>query len=73
MLVQEEGRLRKMKDHSVHLTMHDVASSSKATPGRKDRKKDKAPMKVNEGQIHKELWCHFCKKSGHIKKDCSKR
>ncbi|KAK9089114.1 hypothetical protein Scep_028196 [Stephania cephalantha] len=48
MLVQEEGRLRKLKGHSVHLTMHDGASSSKVIPGRKDRKKDKAPMKVHE-------------------------
>ncbi|KAK9163089.1 hypothetical protein Syun_003991 [Stephania yunnanensis] len=70
MLVQEEGRLRKLKGHSVHLTMHDGASSNKAIPGRKDRKKDKAPMKVHEGRIHKELRCHFCRKSGHFKKDC---
>ncbi|KAK9103382.1 hypothetical protein Sjap_020636 [Stephania japonica] len=73
MLVQEEGRLRKLKSHSVHLTMHDGASSSKAIPGRKDRKKDKAPMKVHEGRIHKELRCHFCRKNGHFKKDCPKR
>ncbi|KAK9164982.1 hypothetical protein Scep_000173 [Stephania cephalantha] len=72
-LVQEEGRLRKLKGHSVHFTMHDGASSSKTIPGRKDRKNDKAPIKVHEGRIHKELRCHYCRKSGHFKKDCLKR
>jgi len=38
MLVQEEGRLKKMKDHSLHLTFHGGASSSKAKPGKKNRK-----------------------------------
>ncbi|KAK6163971.1 hypothetical protein DH2020_000835 [Rehmannia glutinosa] len=74
MLVQEEGRLKKIKDHSVHLIVYDGASSSKAKPGKKDKKKDKAPMKVAEGQIHKKIIkCYFCNKPGHLKKDCPKR
>ncbi|KAJ1412275.1 gag-polypeptide of LTR copia-type, partial [Sesbania bispinosa] len=44
MLVQEEGRLKKVKDHSIHLMTHDGASSSKTKPGKKN-KKDKGPMK----------------------------
>ncbi|XP_057444105.1 uncharacterized protein LOC130736281 [Lotus japonicus] len=44
MLIQEEGRLKKEKDHSIHLTTHDGASSSKAKPGRKEQKKDKDLM-----------------------------
>jgi len=72
MLVQEEGRLKKLKDHSIHLMTHDGSTSSKANPGKKN-KKDKAPMKVNEGRIKKDLKCFFCKKMGHFKKDCPKR
>ncbi|XP_010527563.1 PREDICTED: uncharacterized protein LOC104804898 [Tarenaya hassleriana] len=35
MLIQEEGRLKKMKGHSVHLAVHDSAGSSKRKPGKK--------------------------------------
>jgi hypothetical protein len=35
--------------------------------------KVKNPLHVSEGQIHKKLRCHFCKKIGHLKKDCLKR
>jgi hypothetical protein len=73
MLVQEEGRLKKMKDHSVHLTTHDGASCSKVKPGKKDKKKGKAPPKVIEGGVQKEKKCYFCKESRHFKKDCPKR
>ncbi|GAB2295826.1 hypothetical protein Dimus_038381 [Dionaea muscipula] len=72
MLIQEEGRLRKMKDQSIHLLGHDDASSSKGRPGKKDKKKDKAP-KGPVSNIRKEMKCFFCKKSGHFKKDCPKR
>jgi len=72
MLVQEEGRLKKMRDHSVHLTFHEGASGSKAKPGKKN-KKDKTSLKVQGGKIHKEKTCFFCKKAGHFKKDCPKR
>jgi len=63
MLVQEKGRLKKMKDHSLHLTFH---SSKK-------NKKDRTSLKVHEGKIHKEKTCFFYKKVGHFKKDCLKR
>ncbi|KAL2327971.1 hypothetical protein Fmac_021398 [Flemingia macrophylla] len=71
MLVQEEGGLKKVKDHSIHLMTHEDASSSKSKPGKKNQK-DKAPMKVNKGKIEKDQKCFFCKKVGHFKKDCLK-
>ncbi|KAF7839433.1 Retrovirus-related Pol polyprotein from transposon TNT 1-94 [Senna tora] len=67
MLVQGEGRLKKIKDHSLHLTFHKGTTSSKPKPKKKNKKKDKAPMKVNEDQIHKEQRCYFCRKTGHFK------
>jgi len=42
-----------MKDHSLHLTFHDGTSSRKIKPVKKN-KKDKASLKVREGQINKE-------------------
>ncbi|KAF7814761.1 UBN2 domain-containing protein [Senna tora] len=58
-LVQEEGRLKKIKDHYVHFTFHKGATSSKPKPAKKDKKRDKATMKVNEGQnegTHRRNW-----------------
>ena len=62
MLVQEEGRLKKMKEHSVHFIVHDGVGSSKAKPGKKFKKKDKSLRKVNEGQVHKEQRCFSARK-----------
>ncbi|KAL8161806.1 LOW QUALITY PROTEIN: hypothetical protein V2J09_013295 [Rumex salicifolius] len=73
MLVQEEGRLKKMKDQVAHLVGHGSASSDKGKPSKKDKKKGKAFMKRPESQIQKEKKCFFCKKMGHFKKDCLKR
>ncbi|KAG7578785.1 Zinc finger CCHC-type [Arabidopsis thaliana x Arabidopsis arenosa] len=73
MLVQEEGRLKKMKDQVAHLVGLGSASSRKGKPSIKDKKMDKTFVKGPESQIHKERKCFFCKKMGHFKKDCPKR
>ena len=41
MLVQEEGRLKKMKEHFVYLTFH-YEADRKAKLGKKDKRKTKA-------------------------------
>ncbi|KAK9669262.1 hypothetical protein RND81_13G120100 [Saponaria officinalis] len=73
MLIQEEGRLKKMRDQAVHLVGHDGASSSKTKPSMKGKKKGKSFFKGPESKIQKEKKCFFCKKVGHFKKDCLKR
>lgn len=73
MLIQEEGRLKKFKEQSIHFTLHNKASSSKAKPKYKNRKGKASIIKINDGQIRKDFKCHFCKKDGHYKKDCPKR
>ena len=62
-----------MKDHSIHLTVRNDASGSKSKPHHKNKKKDKASIKVTGCQIQKDQKCFFCKRMGHFKKDCPKR
>ena len=71
MLIQEEGRLKKMKDNSIHLMAHDRASTSKSKPSKKG--KGKFNLKVKDGGVCKEKKCYFYRESGHFKKDFSKR
>ena len=64
MCVQEEARLLAEMGESAHL----------ATQGRKKiqakhKRKGKAPI---HAVIKKESKCFFCKKKGHMKKDCFK-
>ncbi|KAL1214071.1 Retrovirus-related Pol polyprotein from transposon TNT 1-94 [Cardamine amara subsp. amara] len=75
MVIQEEGRLKKMKDQVVMMAgFGNVgASSSSKKPSNKGKKKDKAVFKGPESQIRKTVKCFFCKKEGHIRKDCPKR
>ena len=71
MLIEEEGRLKKMKDNSIHLMTHDGASTSKSKQVKKG--KGKFNLKVKDGEIRKEKKCYFYKESGYFKKDYSKR
>ena len=52
--------------------VHNEASSSKAKPGKKGKKKINLLARTNDGEIRKDLKCHFCKKNGHFRKDCPK-
>nr|ABW74556.1 copia-like pol polyprotein [Boechera divaricarpa] len=73
MLVQEEGRLKMMKEQVANLVGLNRTSSSKGTPNAKVKGKGKSFIKGPERQIKKEIKCFFCKKTGHFKKDCLKR
>ena len=68
MCVQEEERLLREESESVHMaTGHSKASSSK-------RKKGKGKLHTPAHTIQKDsLKCFFCKKKGHMRKDCPKR
>jgi hypothetical protein len=76
-LVQEEARLKQQGHHSVHLVTHGAKKKWKKP------KKGKMiePSKVNEPpqtiEVHENglnnIKCHFCRKFGHVKKDCHKR
>ncbi|KAL0462715.1 UNVERIFIED_CONTAM: hypothetical protein Slati_0159100 [Sesamum latifolium] len=64
MCVQEEGRLSMEAGESVHM-----ATQGKNKCQAKEKGKAKVPP---HAEIKKESKCFFCKKKGHIKKDCPK-
>lgn len=68
--VQEEERLKQSKTESAHLAS---TSKEKGKKGKRPSHKDEA-VKGPTQKKHKatEISCFFCKKSGHIKKDCAK-
>ena len=63
MCVQEEGRLAMEEGEKVNLT----TSERK----KKDRAKGKGKISA-KADIKKEGKCHFCKKKGHMRRDCPK-
>ncbi|XP_010523544.1 PREDICTED: uncharacterized protein LOC104801859 [Tarenaya hassleriana] len=64
MCVQEEGRLLMEGGESVHL-----ATQGKVKYQAKKKGKEKL---TSQGNIKKESKCFFCKKKGHMKKDCQR-
>jgi len=72
MLVQEETRLKNHGNHSIHY----VNNQGVGKKVYKKHGKGKGPLKIIESstKIHKKNdKCHFCGKSGHFQKNCSKR
>ena len=65
--VQEEDRLKQDKTESAHLA---YASKDKGKKRKNDKEAAKGPV---EKKQHKDnQGCFFCKKPGHVKKDCTK-
>ena len=73
MLIQEEARLKKQKNQVALIVGLNKAGSSFKKPSMKDKRKDKGIFKGPESQIRKVVKCFFCKKEGHMKKDCPRR
>ncbi|KAK9758100.1 hypothetical protein RND81_01G206900 [Saponaria officinalis] len=67
MCVQEEGRLLMEESEKVNLTT--ASSSKKKNDHYKGKGKGKGKISA-EPTIKKEPKCHFCKKKGHIQKNC---
>ncbi|CAH9094416.1 unnamed protein product [Cuscuta epithymum] len=69
--VQEEERMKQNKIESAHLassTSKDKGKKRKRTPIKREAAQGPPQKKHKEG----ETTCFFCKKSGHMKKDCTK-
>jgi len=66
MCVQEEERLLMEKGESAHMATRDKYKGQGKQKG-----KGKMPLPPQAG-IKKESKCFFCKKKGHMKKDCAK-
>jgi len=72
MLVHEETRLKNLGKHFVHYVKNQEAGKKVA----KKHGKGKGPLKIDESSTKiqkKNDKCHFCGKSGHFQKDCTKR
>ena len=70
--VQEEERIKKDKIESVHLTLTPQKKKMKsAKDSNKDTVEGISKQKKRKTQ-DKEFNCYFCKKVGHIKKECPK-
>uniref|UniRef100_A0A6N2K712 Integrase catalytic domain-containing protein n=1 Tax=Salix viminalis TaxID=40686 RepID=A0A6N2K712_SALVM len=65
MLIQEEARLKKQKNQVALIVGLNKAGSSFKKPSMKDKRRI--------SQIRKVVKCFFCKKEGHMKKDCPRR
>ncbi|XP_074302718.1 uncharacterized protein LOC141634435 isoform X2 [Silene latifolia] len=68
--LKEEGRLLLEEGEKVNLT---TSTNKESSSTKKGHHKDKGKGKMSvEPTIKKESSCFFCKKKGHMKKDCIK-
>jgi len=71
MCVQEQGRLKQEKSESVHFVHHKKGQSSKTKSDPKGKGKAIA-LSIQKPETSKLSPCFFCKRGGHMKKDCNK-
>ena len=71
MCVQEEGRLNQEKLETVNLVSHKKGQTSKSKSDPKDKGKG-VDVPIKKTGDKKLPICFFCKKKGHIKKECIK-
>ncbi|KAJ9556201.1 hypothetical protein OSB04_010815 [Centaurea solstitialis] len=67
-LVQEEERLKRDKTESAHLASTSQDKKKKRAKGTAEN----VPKQKKHKKQDKEFTCFFCKKAGHIKKECPK-
>ena len=68
--VQEEERLKRYKTESAHL---DITSKDRGKKRKRNTDKNEAAKGLTQKKQNKdENNCFFCKKSGHVKKKCTK-
>jgi hypothetical protein len=68
MCVQEEERLKHEKPQSVHMATHDKGKTKRGKNATHFKKDSKLSIKQNGNKDTG----FFCKKKGHMKKDCQK-
>ena len=71
MCVQEEGKLKQEKLETVNLVSHKKGQTSKSKSDPKDKGKG-VDVPIKKTGDKKLPICFFCKKKGHIKKECIK-
>jgi hypothetical protein len=72
MCVQEEGRLLTEVGESSNMVVQANESKWKGKQTEKGKKKEKGKIPIQADIKKEESKCFFCKKKGHMKKDCSK-
>ncbi|RVX17796.1 hypothetical protein CK203_004186 [Vitis vinifera] len=77
MLVQEETRLKQQRHYSIHLISKGASKKWKKPKKGKRAKPPKINGPTQRIEVHERgqnsIECRFCKKFGHVQRDCHKR